>query len=168
MSAKDGAGASQDADADTGFEVLLYIYDVSKGLAKTVTPTLLGKELAGVWHTSIVVHSVEYFFGSTGIVSCPAGKTNLKEPDRIISLGHSELPLDVFSDYLCEIGETSYSGTTYNLFHHNCNNFSQDVSLFLTGNSIPPEILELPSEFIDTPLGSAVMADYENLMKDIC
>ncbi|KAK8763421.1 desumoylating isopeptidase 1-like [Amblyomma americanum] len=167
MSAEDEAGPSQVADADTSFEVFLYMYDLSKELAKTITPTLLGKELPGVYHTSIVVHGMEYFFGSMGVVSCPVGNTNLQAPDRIISLGRSELTLGVFSDYLCEIGESSYSGTTYNMFHHNCNNFSQDVALFLTGNSIPPEVLEMPSEFLDTPLGNSLAAHYENIMKDL-
>ncbi|KAH7970796.1 hypothetical protein HPB49_015633 [Dermacentor silvarum] len=149
--------------AEPGFEVHLYVYDLSKGLAKKLSPALLGKQLPGVWHTSIVVHGTEYFFGSTGIDSCPAGKTILQEPDKIISLGRTELPHGVFLEYIRELGESSYKGSTYNLFRHNCNNFSQDVALFLTGKSIPAEILELPDEFLRTPLGSTLVPFFERL-----
>nr|XP_050024094.2 uncharacterized protein LOC126518293 [Dermacentor andersoni] len=147
----------------TGFEVHLYVYDLSKGLAKKLSPALLGKQLPGVWHTSIVVRGTEYFFGSTGIDSCPAGKTILQEPDKVISLGRTELPHGVFLEYIRELGESSYKGSTYNLFRHNCNNFSQDVALFLTGKSIPREILELPDEFLRTPMGSTLVPFFERL-----
>ncbi|KAL3216493.1 hypothetical protein MRX96_033042 [Rhipicephalus microplus] len=144
MSVGDMALATSRGNAESGFEVLLYVYDLSKGLAKKLSPALLGKELPGVWHTSIVVRGTEYFFGSTGIDSCPAGKTTLQIPDQVISLGRTELPHDVFLEYIDELGKSTYKGSTYNLFRHNCNNFSQDVAMFLTGKSIPREILELP------------------------
>ncbi|XP_075526969.1 uncharacterized protein LOC142559226 [Dermacentor variabilis] len=149
--------------AETGFEVLLYVYDLSKGLAKELSPALLGKELPGVWHTSIVVHGTEYFFGSAGIDSCPAGKTALQEPDKVVSLGRTELPHDVFLDYMWQLGEYSYKASTYDLFRHNCNNFSQHVAVFLTGNSIPREILELPDDFLRTPMGSTLVPFLERL-----
>src|SRR5699024_9307092 len=38
----------------------------------------------------------------------------------------------------------------YNLFHHNCNNFSNEVAMFLTGSEIPQEILSLPYEVLST------------------
>lgn len=162
MNVGDMAKASHKG-AETGFEVKLYVYDLSKGLAKRITPVLLGKQLPGVWHTSIVVRGREYFFGSTGIDSCPAGRTVLQEPDQVISLGRSELPHSVFLAYIDELAESSYKGSTYNLLRHNCNNFSQDVASFLTGKSIPREILELPDEFLRTPLGNTLVPLFDNL-----
>lgn len=71
--------------------VQLYIYDLSRGMAAAISPMLLGKflnkikkrltyfpiffsilgkRIDGVWHTSIVVYSREYFFGSRGVESC--------------------------------------------------------------------------------------------------
>ncbi|KAH6941328.1 hypothetical protein HPB50_016303 [Hyalomma asiaticum] len=149
--------------SESGFEVQLYVYDLSKGLAKKLSPALLGKELPGVWHTSIVVRGTEYFFGSTGIDSCPAGKTILQQPDRVVSLGRTELPHDVFVEYIRELGNSTYKGSTYNLFRHNCNNFSQEVALFLTGRSIPKEILDLPDDFLRTPMGSTLVPFFEHL-----
>ena len=38
----------------------------------------------------------------------------------------------------------------YNLLEHNCNNFTNDVSQFLTGKPIPSYITGLPKEILDT------------------
>lgn len=76
--------------------VQLFVYDLSRGLAKSFSTILLGKifiirkeinycmanclifqyliagqQLEGIWHTSVVVYGEEFFFGSGGVVSCP-------------------------------------------------------------------------------------------------
>jgi len=35
------------------------------------------------------------------------------------------------------------SGDNYHLFEHNCNTFSSEVAMFLTGNRIPQHIQDL-------------------------
>ncbi|XP_050032897.2 uncharacterized protein [Dermacentor andersoni] len=162
MSAGDVENASH-IEAETSFEVQLYIYDLSKGLAKTLSPMLIGKQLPGIWHTSIVAYGREYFFGSMGIESCGVGETILKEPDQILSLGRTELPYSLFLEYIFALGESGYKPHTYDLFRHNCNNFTQEVAVFLTGKSIPQEILDLPDEFLSTPLGGTLQTYFENL-----
>ncbi|KAH7935710.1 hypothetical protein HPB52_012680 [Rhipicephalus sanguineus] len=149
--------------AESDSEVLLYVYDLSNGLAKTLSPALLGKELPGMWHTSIVLRGTEYFFGSAGVDSCPAGRTDLGKPDRVVSLGRTELPNDVCVEYIRDLGRYNYKSSSYHLFRRNCNNFSQDLSLFLTGNSIPREIRELPDDFLSTPMGSMMVHSFEHL-----
>lgn len=47
-------------------------------------------------------------------------------------------------------------GSHYNLLKHNCNNFSEALCQFLCGVSIPKYILDLPSEFLSTPLGQSI------------
>ncbi|XP_016065760.1 PREDICTED: desumoylating isopeptidase 1 isoform X2 [Miniopterus natalensis] len=110
------------------YPVKLYVYDLSKGLARRLSPIMLGKQLEGIWHTSIVVHKDEFFFGSGGISSCP--------------------PLCSFL--------TTHRGEAYNLFEHNCNTFSNEVAQFLTGRKIPSYITDLPSEVLSTPFGQAL------------
>ncbi len=44
----------------------------------------------------------------------------------------------------------SHSPQTYDLFANNCNNFSNEVAQFLTGQSIPDNIVNLPSEVLET------------------
>lgn len=77
---------------DSGSQnVELYIYDMSQGMAKIMSPLLLGKcskfprklqkltfflvcvtgrQIDGIWHTAVVVFGREYFFGTQGITSC--------------------------------------------------------------------------------------------------
>lgn len=49
-----------------------------------------------------------------------------------------------------------FRGSNYSLLKHNCNTFSEDLCQFLCGASIPKYILDLPSEFLSTPLGQTL------------
>lgn len=57
-------------EAETSFEIQLYIYDLSRGLAQSLLSQILGKQIPGIWHTSIVAYNREIFFGGAGIESC--------------------------------------------------------------------------------------------------
>ena len=41
----------------------------------------------------------------------------------------------------------------YDLFRHNCNNFSHETAQFLVGRGIPQHIVDLPGEILATPMG---------------
>ena len=41
-------------------DVELYMYDLSRGLARSMSATFLGAQLDAVYHTSIVLQGVEY------------------------------------------------------------------------------------------------------------
>ena len=45
---------------------------------------------------------------------------------------------------------------TYNVFSWNCNNFTNEASLWLTNNAIPQRITDLPNDFLATPLGQMI------------
>ncbi|GAB1299639.1 Desumoylating isopeptidase 1 [Apodemus speciosus] len=176
------------------YPVKLYVYDLSKGLARRLSPimldgfsawpwlswtcsvdqpgieltetrlplpgvlTLKGKQLEGIWHTSIVVHKDEFFFGSGGISSCTPslGGTLLGPPDSVVDVGNTEVTEEIFLEYLSSLGESLFRGEAYNLFEHNCNTFSNEVAQFLTGRKIPSYITDLPSEVLSTPFGQAL------------
>ncbi|KAI1291792.1 Desumoylating isopeptidase 1 [Halotydeus destructor] len=142
--------------AETSFDIQLYIYDMSKGLAKVFSAMFLGKELPGIWHTSIIAYEREYFFGGMGIESCNPGETALGHPDQIIQLGKTELPYSLFLEYIFSLGDSTFHGGKYDLFHHNCNTFSNELALLLTGRGIPQEIIDLPSDFLSTPFGQSI------------
>lgn len=58
--------------------VQLYIYDMTRGMAALMSQMLLGRHIEGVWHTAVVVHGREFFYGGHGITSCmPVSKINL-------------------------------------------------------------------------------------------
>ncbi|RXG73992.1 Desumoylating isopeptidase 1, partial [Armadillidium vulgare] len=110
----------------------------------------LGKQIEGIWHTGVVAYGREYFFGSGGIESCRPGGTILGEPDRVEDLGCSQVPYQLFLEYIFGLGESSYKPGAYDLLKHNCNNFSEEVSEFLCGRGIPKTILTLPDEVLNT------------------
>ncbi|KAK2571620.1 Desumoylating isopeptidase 1 [Acropora cervicornis] len=73
--------------------VKLYVYDVSKGFARQLSPMLLGKAINGI---------------CGGIQSCAPGGTILKNPDEVIDLGETEITQDVFVEYLDGIGQQDF------------------------------------------------------------
>lgn len=141
--------------AQEGCKVLLNVYDLSQGLARQLSTSFLGKAIDGIWHTGIVVYGNEYYFGG-GIQSCPEGQTPYGRPVKIVDLGNTEVPKDVFEDYLQDISPR-YTAQTYNLLQHNCNNFSEEVSQFLCGVGIPDFVLKLPEEVMNSPMGALIM-----------
>ena len=105
-------------------------------------------------HTGIVVYGNEYYFGG-GIQHSPAGSTPYGTPIRVVDLGVTHVPKDVFEIYLQEISPR-YTAETYSLLTHNCNNFSNEVAQFLVGATIPEYILQLPNEVISSPMGALI------------
>lgn len=103
-------------------------------------------------HTGVVVYGNEYYFGG-GIQQAPAGSTPYGTPVRVVDLGVTHVPQDVFELYLQEISPR-YTEESYSLLTHNCNNFSNEVAQFLVGATIPDYILNLPNEVMNSPGGA--------------
>ncbi|KAJ4432762.1 hypothetical protein ANN_21400 [Periplaneta americana] len=82
--------------------------------------------------------------------------TILGEPDQILNLGETFIPYQVFLEYVLGLGETTFSPGAYDLFKHNCNNFTNEVSQFLCGKGIPKYILDVPEEILSTPIGQSL------------
>ncbi|KAL5018987.1 hypothetical protein ScPMuIL_004709 [Solemya velum] len=139
------------------YDVRVYVYDVSKGLARSMSTTLIGKQLDGIWHTGVVVYGQEFYFGGMGgIEACNPGGTILGAPDRVCDLGQTEIPFDIFMAYLEDLSASTFRPSCYHLLDHNCNTFSSEVSRFLTGKDIPPYITGLPAEVLSTPFGQMI------------
>lgn len=149
----------------TTMEVELYIYDLSQGMARQYSLALTGVQIDAIYHTAIVFGGVEYFFGQ-GIHRKIPGSTHHGRPIRIMKLGKTALPQDVISEYI-ESLQSIYTPESYDLFLHNCNNFSQDLSMFLVGKSIPEEIRTLPETFLRTPLGQMLRGQLDTSMRQM-
>ncbi|KAM3223756.1 hypothetical protein ACQJBY_057242 [Aegilops geniculata] len=147
--------------AEEGHKVALNVYDLSNGLARQLSTSFLGKPIEAIWHTGVVVYGNEYFFGG-GIQAAPAGATQYGRPVRVVDLGVTHLPREVFEDYLRDIAPR-YTAATYSLLTHNCNNFSNEVAQFLVGAGIPDYILNLPNEVMSSPMGAMIMPMIQNL-----
>ena len=151
--------------AEEGYRVTLNVYDLSQGLARQLSMSFLGKAIEGIWHTGIVVYGNEYYFGG-GIQHCPAASTPYGTPLKVVELGVTHVPKDVFEMYLQEISPR-YLPETYSLLTHNCNNFSNEVAQFLVGATIPDYILQLPNEVMSSPMGALMMPMIQNLEKTL-
>ncbi|XP_015608162.1 uncharacterized protein LOC107273969 isoform X2 [Cephus cinctus] len=145
----------EDAD-EMSTAVELYVYDLTKGMGSAMLQVLIGRHIEGIWHTAVVAYGREYFFGPAGIHSVRPGGTELGEPQRVEKLGETYLPYSVFLEYINGLGTSKFAPGTYNLFRHNCNCFSEEVSCFLVGQGIPKYILDVPEEILQTPIGQAL------------
>lgn len=67
-----------------------------------------------------------------------------------------KVPPDVIEEYLDSLREI-YTVEAYDLFRHNCNNFSNDFSTFLVGKGIPSHIRNMPQAVLDSPFGQMLM-----------
>ncbi|MCJ1248972.1 hypothetical protein MMC30_006193 [Trapelia coarctata] len=146
-------------------EVQLYVYDLSKGLAKQMSAAWLGTQIDAVYHTSLVFGGIEFFFGA-GVQTCYPGQTHHGQPMEIIPMGATHLDMDVIMEYL-ESLKMIYTAESYDLFMHNCNNFSNDFAMFLVGKSIPDHITSLPKTVLDTPFGQMLKPQLDRSMREV-
>ncbi|KAH8725875.1 PPPDE putative peptidase domain-containing protein [Phaeosphaeriaceae sp. PMI808] len=146
-------------------DVQLFVYDLSQGLARSMSQQFLGTQIDAVYHTSIVLGGIEYYFGQ-GIQTCRAGGTHHGQPMEVIKLGITQLPLEVILEYMESLKEI-YTPESYDLFMHNCNNFSNDFAMFLVGCGIPDHITSLPQRVMDTPFGRMLRPQIDAAMRPI-
>lgn len=83
-------------------------------------------------------------------------KTPYGNPIQQIPLGVTELPEEIFLEFLNDIAPR-FAPEKYNLFTNNCNNFSNECANFLTGSGIPRHIVDLPNEVLATPMGKQLL-----------
>ncbi|KAM7212670.1 P-loop containing nucleoside triphosphate hydrolase protein [Rhypophila decipiens] len=136
-------------------DVHLLVYDLSRGMAKSMSLQLLGFQLDAVYHTSIKLRGREYVYDGN-VVAIPPGSSHLGQPMQEIYLGTTHLPQEVIEEYLDSLREI-YTVEAYDLFRHNCNNFSNDFSTFLVGKGIPSHIRNMPQAVLDSPFGQMMM-----------
>ncbi|KAI9277969.1 PPPDE putative peptidase domain-containing protein [Umbelopsis sp. AD052] len=141
--------------------VKLYVYDLSQGMAKQMSLSLTGRQIDGIWHTSVVVFGQEYFYGQ-GIMNAIPGTTHHGQPMQVVDMGETYLTEEIFIEYLNSISST-FTAAKYHLLDFNCNTFTNDVCQFLTGKNIPDHITDLPADFLNTPFGQSMRPMIENM-----
>ncbi|KAF7728285.1 hypothetical protein EC973_006459 [Apophysomyces ossiformis] len=145
----------------SGESVQLYVYDLSQGMAKQMSLGLTGKQIDGIWHTSVVVYGQEFYYGQ-GIMTAVPGSTQHGHPLEKIDMGLTFLPQEIVIDYVNSQRDI-YTVEKYHLLDFNCNTFSNDLCQFLTGRSVPAHITDLPKEFIATPFGQSLLPMIEGM-----
>eukprot|EP00697_Spironema_sp_BW2_P008731 gnl/Spiro4/23414_TR11584_c0_g1_i1.p1 gnl/Spiro4/23414_TR11584_c0_g1~~gnl/Spiro4/23414_TR11584_c0_g1_i1.p1 ORF type:complete len:497 (+),score=69.76 gnl/Spiro4/23414_TR11584_c0_g1_i1:45-1535(+) len=146
--------------------VELRVYDLSRGLAQQLSDSILGKHIDGIWHTGVVVFGKEHYYGGGIQIDPPECVTGmLGPPARIVRLGTTDLTPDVFEDFLRDLS-ARFTPANYHLLRQNCNHFSNEVAQFLTGQSIPSDIIELPNEIFNSP-GGRMLQPYLDQMDNL-
>jgi PPPDE putative peptidase domain/PUL domain len=144
-------------------KVKLNVYDLSGGLARQFSPMFVGKVIEGIWHTGVVFNGKEYYFGG-GIQCCAATSSPYGVPVHVYDLGSTEIDEALFIEFLDGL-RGRYNVSTYDLFSNNCNNFSNEVALFLTGQLVPAHITGLPQEILATPFGAMIKPMLEQMQQ---
>lgn len=124
--------------------VQLYHYDLSNGRAKWLS-VLVGHELEGIWHTSIVVHNKEYWYGGRVLISEP-GTSPFGAPMKIVDLPGLTTKTDAeLLKFLRRELAHKFNSESYDVLNNNCNHFSDAVCVFLLNRHLPEEILQQPA-----------------------
>ncbi|KAF8406972.1 hypothetical protein HHK36_006093 [Tetracentron sinense] len=127
--------ASEVSDRNYATHVLLNVYDL------TPLNNYMYWFGLGIFHSGIEVHGMEYGFGAHDFPTSGVFEVDPKScPGFIyrcsISLGRINIPPSEFRTFM-ENMAAEYHGDTYHLISKNCNHFTDDISLRLTGKRIP-------------------------------
>jgi hypothetical protein len=150
--------------SSSGNTVTLLLYDLSQGMARSYSPILLGKVIEGIWHTSVLVHGVEFYYGG-GIHEAAPRKSPYGYPVKEIHLGETEMSVDMLRDYLKDL-KVKFNHQSYHILNNNCNHCANEIAFFLTGNNIPEHILNQHKELVNTPIGNMIMPMLEKMNQD--
>lgn len=146
--------------------VELSVYDLSMGMARTLSGQILGHshEIPIIPHTGVIVYGREYFFSSSGIQNMDPiqfRQSHTIQPVQIMSLGTTNVTKEEFERW-CYSGEarTLYNEYSYDLLTRNCNNFSDYVirnGLRVSQEGVPRWILDVPQKVMSSPMGQMMM-----------
>jgi hypothetical protein len=122
-------------------------------------------DVDGVWHTSVVAHGVETYYGQGIQQSLPA-QTHHGYPDEVVEMGRTSIPREIFDEYLDGMKQV-FTADKYDLFEYNCNHMSQQVCEFLVGKGIPDHITDLPQTVLQTPFGHMIRPMIEQALQPV-
>jgi len=140
--------------------VELLLYDISQGASKRFSWALLGREFEAIYHSSVLVFGSEYWYGGRVFktippcVKCfgmPLSESVVKlrpshyHPDLMsVHLGYTLATAGEFRIFLSSNLVKKYRTDNYDVLTRNCNGFSNEAVDFLTGASIPEQVINLP------------------------
>ena len=137
-----------------GNRVIYFMYDLSGGIAKGLSGLILGKEIEGIYHTSVYVYGKEYYYQG-GIAKSSPRKTSYGKPIKEIHFGNTNKTQTEFEKYLKRISRI-FSPDLYNTISNNCNHFTDAALFYLTGKHLPNHILKQHENILKTPLGKQI------------
>lgn len=136
-------------------EVQVYMYDLSRGKARTMSPWLIGRQVDAVWHTSAVVFNKEYYYAQDTVFA-PPGETSFGDPDRKVHLGYTLWTMEELHFHVTTELKPIFQRDTYDVVCNNCNHFTDRVCLFLCGLRAPEEVRRQPEILLESKSVQAV------------
>lgn len=70
-------------------DVTLFVYDLSRGLARQMSAGLLGFQIDAIYHTSIKLNGLEYVYDGN-VVAIRPGSSHLGQPEQQLHLGTTD------------------------------------------------------------------------------
>jgi len=147
--------------------VELLLYDISNGASKRFSPLLLGRQFEAIYHSGLLVFGKEYWYGGKLFKTEPPATAHFGPPLaesvtklqasrygsglRTVHLGYTLATQAEFEEFIRTEMCSKYTPEAYDVMTHNCNCFSNDAVRFLTGVSIPDEVINLPELVMQTP-----------------
>ena len=154
---------SQNTQQTGKYKVMLYQYDLTQGLARSLSRGFIGKQIDGVWHTAVCVYGKEYFYGG-GICVGEPKKTPYGYPVKEIEFGYTNKTKEEFQSYIQSIN-SQFTINTYDVLNHNCNHFTDAALFYLCGKHLPNSILKQHEEILNTPMGQMVRPYLESMSR---
>ncbi|CAK9441522.1 uncharacterized protein LODBEIA_P53900 [Lodderomyces beijingensis] len=152
---------------DKGSPVQVYVYDLSRGLARVYSPMMLGFQIDAVYHTSVVVRGKEYYLDQ-GIRAIPVHSSHHSkygQPLEIIDVGETFIDDEILQEFIADLNnhdELKYHAEKYDLFTNNCNHFTNTLIEFLCDSQLEERILKLPEAVLATPAGQMLRQMIQN------
>jgi hypothetical protein len=100
------------------WKVQIYLYDLSMGMAKSMSPMFLGKQIDGIWHSGVVVYGTEYYYGGGIQAGTPGVMPGGIRPVQVIDIGYTAKTQQQFHEWLESVSH-KYQPETYNILKHN-------------------------------------------------
>lgn len=135
------------------FPVTLWMYDISDGIAAKWSWLLLGQNFRGIWHTGVVIEwadrASEYWFGGKLFESVP-GTTPFGQPVEKKFLGYTYKLREEVWQFMQRQMAPEFTQANYDVLTHNCNHFSDKLSLYIRAEHIPDEVRMQPDMVMNT------------------
>lgn len=150
-------------------DVHLAIYDLSNGMARTLSAQFLGPNhtLDMIPHTALLCFGKEYFFGGGIQAVDPHAFRNMRgiQPCQIEKLGVTFISKAEFEAWCQNTGHFKFNAASYDLLSRNCNNFSHEAALdaLKLPRGVPDWILHVPQKFLSSPMGQLIRPMLENM-----
>jgi len=142
-------------------KVQCYVYDISQGMARVLSTSLVGKQVDIIPHTGIVVGGVEYFFGG-GICTGTPGNCIPMKPCEIVELGTTSKTAADIQQWIRD-NNSNWTQEGYDLLERNCNHFSNALAQFLGCTEVPGRIVNIAQEALSTPQGQQLKVMIEGM-----